>query len=344
MLYPFDYEKEVAQAKSGPRGKLYNYPISPRQNDILTASHKDPAWLGQDLNHVFPREILDNVARGFVIDGAPFTEPFGGPDMFGVEWVYVPVVRGSMEKPGFRKVKDINNWEQELPFPDLERLNWPEIQKRCSSVIRPDKITSTMVYTGFFERLISILGFEDAAMALIDEDCQDAIHRLFSKLCLYYDSLFDHLQRYCGLEYVVFHDDWGSQHSLFFSVNTCREMLLPYLTRVVDSAHKRGIYFNFHCCGNVERLVPVMVEAGCDAWDGQDMNDIWGLYHTYGDRLNITLNQKVLTIGPEEAEKWVDRIISHLEHGKQLVIPNRQMNEIARELLYIRSREFYGRE
>ena len=344
MTYPFDYQKEVSEAKESPRGKIFNTPITPRENDRLTASHRDPAWLGQELNHVFPREILDNVARGFVIDGAPFTAPFGGPDMFCVEWVYVPVVRGSMEKPGFRKVADINEWEKDLPFPDLNQLDWPAIRERCASVIRPDKITSTMVYTGFFERLISLLGFEDAAMSLIDEDCQDAIHRLFDKLCIYYDDLFAHLQTYCGLEYVVFHDDWGSQHSLFFSVNTCREMLLPYLTRVVQSAHKRGIFFNFHCCGRVERLVPLMGEAGCDAWDGQDMNDIWGLYHTYGDRLNITLNQKVLTISPEDAERWVDNIVSHLERGKQLIVANRQMNEVARELLYIRSREFYGRE
>lgn len=344
MIYPFDYQREVAEAQTGSRGKIYNTPITARENDILTASHRDPAWLGQELNHVFPREILDNVARGFVVDGEPFTGSFGGPDMFGVEWVYVPVVRGSMEKPGLRKVADINEWEKDLPFPDLSKLDWQGIQKRCGKVIRPDKITSTMVYTGFFERLISILGFEDAAMALIDEECQDAIHRLFDRLCGYYDDLFDHLRTYCGLEYVVFHDDWGSQNSLFFSVDTCREMLLPYLARVAASAHKRGIYFNFHCCGNVERLVPLMVEAGCDAWDGQDMNDIFGLYHTYGDRLNITLNQKVLNISPEDAERWVDNIVSHLEHGKQLIVPNRQMNDVARELLYIRSREFYGKE
>ena len=123
MIYPFDYQREVAEAQTGSRGKIYNTPITARENDILTASHRDPAWLGQELNHVFPREILDNVARGFVVDGEPFTGSFGGPDMFGVEWVYVPVVRGSMEKPGLRKVADINEWEKDLPFPDLSKLD-----------------------------------------------------------------------------------------------------------------------------------------------------------------------------------------------------------------------------
>ena len=74
------------------------------------------------------------------------------------------------------------------------------------------------------------------------------------------------------------------------------------------------------------------------------MNDIWGLYHEYGDRLNITLNQKVLNISEEDAAAWVDNIVSHLEKGKHLIISNRQMNAVARELLYVRSREFYGKE
>ena len=344
MIYPFDYEKEVASATQTPRGKVYATPITSRENDILLGTHHDPAWIGQDLNHVFPREILDNVARGFINDGAPFEEGFGGPDMFGVEWVYVPVVRGSMEKPGVHKVADLNEWEKDVSIPDLNTLDWPAIAERCKKIIRPDKITSTMVYTGFFERLISLVGFEDAAMALIDDEQQDAIHRLFDKLCGYYDDLFDKMKTYCNLEYVVFHDDWGSQRSPFFSVDTCREMLLPYLKRVVKSAHDRGIIFNFHCCGSVGPMVPLMVEAGADAWDGQDMNDIWGLYHQYGDKLNITLNQKVLNISEEEAAAWVDNIVSHLEKGKHLIIANRQMNAVARELMYVRSREFYGKE
>lgn len=344
MIYPFDYEKEVAAAEQTPRGKVYVTPITSRENDILPGRHQDPAWIGQDLNHIFPREILDNVARGFVMDGMPFEDGFGGPDMFGVEWVYVPVARGSMEKPGVHKVADIEQWEKDVTMPDLEKLDWAAIEARCKKMIRPDKITSTMIYTGFFERLISLIGFEAAAMALIDEEQQEAIHRLFDQLCVYYDQLLEKMHKHCALEYVVFHDDWGSQHSLFFSVETCREMLLPYLKRVVKSAHDRGIIFNFHCCGNVGRLVPLMIEAGADAWDGQDMNDIWGLYKQYGDKLNITLNQKILEANEEEATAWVDNIISHLEKGKHLIIANRQMNAIVREQLYIKSRQFYGQE
>ena len=342
--YPFDYEKEVGAAAITPKGRQFCTPITPRENDILLGRHKDPAWLGQELNHVFPREIPDNVARGFVIDGRPFEGEMGGKDIFGVEWVYVPVARGSMEKPGTRRVHDIENWEEEVDFPDLDKLDWNAIEDGSRKVRRPDMITSTMVYTGFFERLISFIGFEDAAVALIDESQKEAVHRLFDRLCVHYDELFERMRKYMGLEYVVFHDDWGAQRSAFFSVNVCREMLFPYLKRVVESAHNRGIIFNFHCCGKVEELVPLMIEAGADAWDGQPINDIWGLYDKYGDKLNITFNEKVLDISAEDAEVWVNNIISHLEKGKQLIVSRRCMNETARELMYIKSRQFYGQE
>lgn len=342
--YPFDYEKEVGAAERTARGANFRTPITPRENDILAASHKDPAWLGQELNHVFPREIKDNVARGFVMDGRPFEGEMGGPDSFGVEWVYVPVARGSMEKPGVRLVKEIENWEADVVFPDPDQWDWAVIEENSRKVIRPDLITSTMVYTGFFERLISFIGFEDAAVALIDEDQKEAVHRLFDRLCIYYDRLFDRMKKHMGMEYIVFHDDWGAQRSPFFSEQVCREMLLPYLKRVVESAHSRNIFLNFHCCGRVEEFVPLMIEAGADAWDGQPLNDIWGLYAKYGDRLTMTLNEKVLDVSKEEAERWVDNIIAHLEKGKQLIVSRRCMNETAREIMYVKSREFYGRE
>ena len=75
-----------------------------------------------------------------------------------------------MEKLGTRKVKDIENWEDNVTFPEPEQWDWAASEDSSKKVICPDMITSTMVYTGFFERLISLVGFEDAAVAMIDED------------------------------------------------------------------------------------------------------------------------------------------------------------------------------
>jgi hypothetical protein len=60
-------------------------------------------------------------------------------------------------------------------------------------------------------------------------------------------------------------------------------MLLPYLKRVVESCHKRGLSFEMHCCGKTEDLVPLFIEAGADLWCGQNINDYDRLAHQYKD-------------------------------------------------------------
>lgn len=318
---------------------------SPRENAIATITHRRPDYLGIDTNMIFPREILDNVARGFVVDGLPFqpVRDAGGPDMFGVQWVFEPTVRGSMVVPGKPMLEDISQWPERLQLPDLGRIDWESIRTRCQPLISAEKLNATMVFTGYFERLISLLDFENASMALIDEDCTEAVHSLFEQLTLYYIDLFGKLCTFCGIDMITFHDDWGHQRAPFFSEDTCREMILPYLTRIVEACHENGMLFELHCCGKVERLVPLMVEAGVDKWDGQTINDLWGLLERYGDRICITLTEKKPEATQEEADQWVCEILSHLtpDSGKNIGIPVRGLCPIVQDTLFRRSRDFY---
>ena len=91
----------------------------------------------------------------------------------------------------------------------------------------------------------------------------------FDRLCDLYDDYFGRMADIYDIDSVYVHDDWAHQKGPFFSADTAREMLLPYMTRLVESAHKRGMYFEQHCCGKAEMLVPVMIEAGVDMWCGQ---------------------------------------------------------------------------
>lgn len=344
----FDGEAELAnpsRMRVGLRGvpvSRYHGPITPRENAVLTLTGQTPAWLGTDLNMVSPRMIPDNVARGVVVDGRSFDpdREAGGPDWFGVEWIYEPMARGSMVKPGNPKVKDITHWEDFITFPDLECLDWEGTARDCQSVWQADQLNSTQIYTGFFERLISFLDFEDAAVALIDEEQQAAVHRLFDRLADFYDQLIGKFRDYLRLDHITFHDDWGAQRSPFFSYETCREMLLPYVKRVVDSCHRRGMYFEFHSCGKIEPLVPLMIEAGMDSWGGQPINDKWKLYERYGDQICLTINTDP-ELTEEEAEAWAKDCLARLLPGRNVIV-NVMQNCPLREILYLRSREYYS--
>lgn len=294
---PFDSKEElqkIGEYKStfpgAPGLTKLNSPITPKENYKLLLDGKRPLWMpsGFDYFTLIPSIIPDNVARGFVIEADPFDRKYaGGKDLFGVEWVYVEQVGGSMVPPGNPKVPDINHWEDYIEFPDLDKLDWEGSSKRHEEFLSPDRMTLVWVMNGLFERLISFMDFENAALAIVDEDEKDSVHRLLSALCDFYDELFDRYKSYYNADIIMFHDDWGSQRAPFFSLNTAREMLVPYLTRVVDSCHKRGMYLDFHSCGKNEILVPAMIEAGIDAWTPQDMNDRHMIIEKYGDKLNI---------------------------------------------------------
>ena len=59
-------------------------------------------------------------------------------------------------------------WEDYITFPDLDKIDWQDIKARNEKYLDPDYPISTTQFSGLFERLISWIDFEDAALALID--------------------------------------------------------------------------------------------------------------------------------------------------------------------------------
>lgn len=111
MKIPFN-EKEMIPVSetinffSGKKISILDTPIPPGDNFLNTILKKDYAWVPNytEQNVFMPRCVPDNIARANVLDGgemlAPHTE--GYPDMFGVEWVYIPVATGAMPRSGVR--------------------------------------------------------------------------------------------------------------------------------------------------------------------------------------------------------------------------------------------------
>ena len=203
---PLDREKEskvIGTAKLFSKAGLadspiYNTPITPRENIKLMLDGKVPFWIPgeQDVFTINPEILPDNTSRAFVIELDPqSSDTFGGKDMFGIEWEYIPSVGGSMVKPGKPVLTDIADWAKALKFPNLDDYDWEGSSKKNAPSIDRNKIVMSWVFNGLFERLISFLDFEAAAMALLDEEQQDDVHALLSKLCDMYDDLIGRLQK-----------------------------------------------------------------------------------------------------------------------------------------------------
>ena len=273
----------------GMTSKKFKTPITPRENFRMVYERKVPLWIpvSGDSLMMTPRVDPDNIARCFCFEANPLTpeEMVGGPDKFGIEWVYVPMVNGSMVKPGSPTLEDVNDWKKIIKFPDIETWDWEGSKAANAEHVNSDRYVTITILTGFFERLISFMDFDNAALALIDEDQQDAIHELFDALADLYIKMIDKFIYCYGIDQLSFHDDWGSQRAPFFSLATVREMIVPHVKKVVDHCHSRGVFFDMHSCGKNEMLVPAYIEAGCDSWSGQAMNDKAMLYEKYGGQI-----------------------------------------------------------
>ena len=290
-----------------PPRPIFATPITAKEN-FIGFFKGEPCWMPSGMGDctMMTCKLAENIARGFVFEAERIDNntQAGGPDFFGAEWEYVPTVGGSMVRGGDPKVPDITHWEDYITFPDLDKvMDWQACYERNKGTfIKPDKALNVTILTGLFERLISFMDFENAAFALVDEDEQEGVHRLFDKLADFYDDYIDHYHRYLHPDVITLHDDWGSQRAPFFSLSTVREMILPYLKRCVESVHKRGMKFELHSCGKNEMLVPAMIEAGVDTWSGQPMNDFEMLYEKYGDKIVLGMPITGLSADMEESQ------------------------------------------
>ena len=80
----------------------------------------------------------------------------------------------------------------------------------------------------------------------------------------------------------------GYRNGPFFSVDTYKELLKPVQKRAIDWAHERGIVAHLHSCGNINLLVPELVDMGLDALNPLEVKagmDPIQLKETYGDSL-----------------------------------------------------------
>ena len=241
-----------------------------------------------------PATIGENVARGMVVDTKRIPpEELGGKDYFGINWVFMPEQRGAMVKPGTPLLEDAGNWRDKVVFPDISQWDWEECATRNASLLNQGKLIKIIFFTGFFERLVSFMDMEGALIALVDEEQQEDVKALFDRLADFYIELIRYMKQYFHVGILSFHDDWGSQRAPMFSYNTVEEMIVPYLKRVVDAAHELGILFEMHSCGKIDQLVPLIVEAGADMWDGQEMNDKETLSRQYQGKLSIEVEAQI---------------------------------------------------
>jgi len=127
-------------------------------------------------------------------------------------------------------------------------------------------------------------------------------------------------------------DDMAYKNGLFFSKDMWREMLRPYQKRIVDWAHSHGIKAHLHCCGNINDLIPDLIELGVDVLNPLEVKAGMDPVETkkkYGDSLSLRGGFDVRHWSePEKIEEEIRRILPEMmENGGYVFASDHSISE-----------------
>jgi uroporphyrinogen decarboxylase len=133
--------------------------------------------------------------------------------------------------------------------------------------------------------------------------------------------MLDNLLALPEIDGVMLGSDWGSQHGLLMSPATWQEMIRPGEQRMYDLVRSYGKDVWLHSCGNIERIIPSLIEMGLNVLNPvqPEVMDISRLKREYGKQLTfwggISTQQTLPFSAPEEVKMEVRRVRDEMSRG-----------------------------
>ena len=133
-----------------------------------------------------------------------------------------------------------------------------------------------------------------------------------------------------GIDIVYMADDYCSQDAPLFSPADFQEFVVPYLSKIVEIAHKHNKKFLLHCCGAVRPLLPMIIDAGVDILEPIQIRaegmDPYGLKKDFGKDIcfygGVDLQQILSKGTPRQVADEVKRLINILgKNGGYIIGP-----------------------
>lgn len=116
----------------------------------------------------------------------------------------------------------------------------------------------------------------------------DGIHRLNDRVD---EVLIEMITCYgqCGVDSIMFPEDWGTQRQTLISPAMWRKEFLPRFEKLCSLAHSYGMKVFMHSCGQISAIAPDLIRAGIDLLQF-DQPDLHGIDHlaAYQEESKIT--------------------------------------------------------
>lgn len=236
-------------------------------------------------------------------------------DAWGTVWKVLEAgVIGEAKDYPIKDWSDLDKYE--LPWELLNEADLSQVNRFCSE---SDKFIQVGTVTRPFERMQFLRGTENILVDIAYGEKKvyellDRIHEFSVKeMKMWADTDVDGVQ---------FMDDWGSQNSLLINPTVWRDLFKPLYKEYCNILHNKGKYVFFHSDGNIESILPDLVEIGVDALNSQLFcMDIEKLGKKYSGKITFwgeIDRQHILPLGTiNDVRKSVNRVASAVLGGKR---------------------------
>ena len=199
-----------------------------------------------------------------------------------------------------------------IPMPDPEDpKRYEGVEERVKFFTERGYFTSAGI-NGFFSGVwYRFRKYEDFMMDLASN--RDFAKRVIRKVAEYNLTSAEELLKR-GVHSIAFPDDLGGRTGLFFSPECYRECFSGWHRRLFDLCHEYGAYVNMHSHGNINAVLPLLVDAGVDILNPVGPTDNMNLSEIkekYGDKMTILggISKFIGQMDRQEVESHVEEVI-----------------------------------
>ena len=263
--------------------------LTPKENYLRMLSGEVPEYVPiysfgplPDL----PKPVASHMFEPPII--SEFRRNNGGKDVWGVN--FIPTYEAGnalIPEPNNFILKDITKWRDIIKAPSLEGVDWETITRKeieQSGIDRTQTALALNLHMGYFQTLMSFMGFSEGLMAMFEEP--DEVKELLTYICDYYMDVADRCIDYYKPDILTFMDDTAAWANPFISADMYREFVLPCHDRWAKRGRDRGLKMTMHNCGKCEGILDQLVGIGINMWEpAQTCNDLDAVRAKFGNKL-----------------------------------------------------------
>lgn len=336
---------QILSTKFPPPCKMpdLDYPITPKENLKMVFEHKVPVWL--------PNTNRDMQSTAPVTDMAHPPMGQSGKDWFGQSWEWVDQVGGHMIAADSWKITEMEDWENQLVIPDLDKFDFSVGAEEAEARIDRDRMVRYQMSSTMFERMLDLAEPVDAMCFLASEP--ESAKKFFDTIADFRIKLIDKLvDEWIPIDIITLSDDWGTQLSSFISPEMYDALIFPGIKRIYEHVRSKGMYCALHSCGNIGNLVPYFSRLDFAFWEAQSNNDLIALKEQFGDKINFRLifNRPLMEtpgVTDEEVDASIHEFVTTMGKGggclANIWSPDPHVYTHTIQEMYRFSKEYYAR-